>query len=96
MDILSIIGVIVAAVAILGGQWLEGGHAAALVQAAAFVIVIGGTLGAVMLQYPLPVFALGMRIARWAFQPPPCEYRALIRRIVNWSNTARRGGLLAL
>lgn len=96
MDILSIIGLIVAAAAIIGGQWLEGGHVAALVQVTAFVIVMGGTLGAVMLQYPLPVFALGMRIAKWVFQPPPCEYRALIRRIVNWSNTARRGGLLAL
>jgi chemotaxis protein MotA len=37
-----------------------------------------------------------MRISRWVLQPPRVEYRALIRRIVGWSITARRGGLLAL
>jgi len=96
MDILSLIGLLVATVAIVGGQWLEGGHLASLVQVTAFVIVIGGTLGAVMLQHPITVFALGIRIARWAFKPPKLEYRALIKRIVSWSHTARRGGLLAL
>lgn len=96
MDILSLTGLLVAAVAILGGQWLEGGHVASLVQVTAFVIVIGGTLGAVMVQNSITVFSLAMRIARWAFQPPPVQYRVLIRRVVAWSNTARRGGLLAL
>ncbi len=96
MDILSLIGLLVATVAILGGQWLEGGHLASLVQVTALLIVVGGTLGAVMLQNPITVFALGIRIARWAFQPPKLEYRALIKRVVAWSTTARRGGLLAL
>jgi len=96
MDILSLIGLAVGVVAIVGGQLLEGGHLGSLVQVTAFVIVVGGTLGAVMLQNPITVFAHGMRIARWAVQPPRIEYRALIRRVVVWSNTARRGGLLAL
>ena len=55
MDILSLLGFVVAVGAVLGGQWIEGGHIASLVQATAFVIVIGGTLGAVMLQSRLPV-----------------------------------------
>lgn len=96
MDILSLLGLVVATAAILGGQWLEGGHVGSLVQATAFVIVTGGTLGAVMLQVPLPVFVLGARMSRWAFRPPPMEYARLIRRIVEWSTIARRGGLLAL
>lgn len=96
MDILSILGLAVALVAILGGQWLEGGHLSSLLQVTAFVIVIGGTLGAVMLQSPLTVFARGMRLARWAFRPPEADYAGLINRVVNWSNMARRGGLLAL
>ena len=96
MDVLSLLGLAVAVAAILGGQWLEGGHLASLVQVAAFVIVIGGTLGAVMLQSRLPVFVQGMRMLGWVFRPPPCDYRDLIARIIQWSNAARRGGLLAL
>jgi chemotaxis protein MotA len=96
MDILSLLGIVVAAIAILGGQWLEGGHLGSLLQVTAFLIVIGGTLGAVMLQNPLPVFALGIRMARWAFRPPACDYRGLINKVVGWSTAARRGGLLAL
>lgn len=96
MDILSFLGLAVALVAIIGGQWLEGGHLSSLLQVTAFVIVIGGTLGAVMLQSPIKVFARGMRIARWAFRPPEIDFAGVINRIVNWSNMARRGGLLAL
>ncbi|MBK8016743.1 MAG: flagellar motor protein [Betaproteobacteria bacterium] len=96
MDILSLLGLFIAIGAVIGGQWLEGGHLASLLQATAFFIVIGGTLGAVLLQSRLPVFAQGVRMARWVFQPPPCDYRGLISRVIHWSNVARRGGLLAL
>ena len=44
MDVLSLIGVILAFVAILGGNYLEGGHAGALLNGPAALIVIGGTL----------------------------------------------------
>src|SRR5690606_26015888 len=53
MDKLSIIGLAVAIGAIIGGQILEGGTVGSLLQFAAFMIVMGGTLGAVMLQSPL-------------------------------------------
>lgn len=96
MDILSLVGLLIAIAAIVGGQWLEGGYLGSLVQAAAFFIVVGGTLGAVMLQSRLPVFARGVRMVRWVFRPPGCDYRGLIARVVHWSNLARRGGLLAL
>lgn len=96
MDTLSLLGLLIALGAVLGGQWLEGGHIASLIQATAFLIVIGGTLGAVMLQSRLPVFAQGIRMVRWVFRPPPCDFRALINHVVHWSNVARRGGLLSL
>lgn len=96
MDFLSLLGLLVAAAAILGGQWLEGGHIGSLLQATAFFIVVGGTLGAVMLQVPLPTFSLGLRMAGWAFRPPVVKYGPLIERMAHWSNVARRGGLLAL
>lgn len=96
MDRGSLIGLGLAVVAILGGQAMEGGHIGLFVQPAAFVIVMGGTLAAVLLHYPLPVFMKGVRMARWTFRPPESEAHTLIRRVVQWSHTARQDGLLAL
>jgi chemotaxis protein MotA len=96
MDVLSVVGVAIALLAILGGQLLEGGHVASLLQLTAFLIVIGGTAGAVMLQTRKAAFVQGLRMGAWAFTPPPCDYAGLIRRAVTWGSTARRGGILAL
>ena len=75
---------------------LEGGHVSSLVQPTAFLIVIGGTLGAVMLQSPLPVFLSGLRMVKWVFTPPAVATEELIQRVLAWSQIARREGLLAL
>jgi len=95
-DLISIAGIALALIAIVGGQLLEGGHLGSLFQLTAFVIVIGGTLGAIMLQNSLTVFLRGMRMAKWVFVPPVLDGEGLIQHITTWSNTARRGGLLAL
>ena len=49
MDVLSIVGIAIGLIAILGGNWLEGGHLGALVNLPAFLIVVGGTFGAAAL-----------------------------------------------
>src|SRR5471030_1973813 len=53
MDVLSLIGIIMAFVAIIGGNYLEGGHLGALANGPAALIVIGGTIGAALLQLPV-------------------------------------------
>ncbi len=93
---LSMIGILLAAVAILGGNVLEGGHMSSLVQLTAFVIVGGGTLGAVMVQTPLATFVRSMKIAVWVFVPVKLQPEEAAEKIVNWSNIARREGLLGL
>lgn len=50
MDVLSLVGITLAFVAIVGGNFLEGGHAGALLNGPAALIVIGGTLAAALLQ----------------------------------------------
>jgi chemotaxis protein MotA len=60
MDVISLLGLLLGLAAIVGGQWLEGGHLSSLLQPTAFVIVMGGTFGAVMLQSPLATFTQGM------------------------------------
>ncbi|MFZ5660302.1 MAG: flagellar motor protein [Pseudomonadota bacterium] len=96
MDILSILGILVAIGAILGGQHLEGGHVGSILQLTAFIIVIGGTIGACMLQFSLPVFVKALKMTAWVFKPPHHSPEEVIQQVVEWSNTARKGGLLAL
>ena len=96
MDVLSLIGVILAFVAILGGNYLEGGHASALLNGPAALIVIGGTLGAAFLQTPVNTFKRAMGIIRWIFLPPKIDLQGGIDRVVTWSMTARKEGLLGL
>ncbi len=96
MDILSLVGLALAAVAVIGGQWLEGGHIGSLLQLAAFLIVVGGTVGAVMLQSPLPTFIEGLRMARWVVLPPKVDYAAAIAMVAGWASRARKDGMLAL
>ncbi|MAB43416.1 MAG: flagellar motor protein [Pseudomonadales bacterium] len=96
MDILSIIGVILAFVAIIGGNYLEGGHASALLNGPAALIVIGGTLGAAFIQTPLTVFKRALVILRWIVFPPSNRLREGISQVINWSTIARKEGLLGL
>jgi chemotaxis protein MotA len=90
------VGILMALVAILGGNVLEGGHTSSLVQLTAFVIVGGGTLGAVMVQTPIRTFVRSMKIAVWVFVPIKLRPEEVAEKIVNWSNIARREGLLGL
>jgi chemotaxis protein MotA len=96
MDILSLIGVFLGVSAILGGQFLEGGHLSSLVNAPALLIVAGGSLGAIMLQSPMNSFVRGIRLLGWVFMPPKMVADEAIEKIISWSNIARKEGLLGL
>ncbi len=96
MDKISIIGIVLGLAAILLGQVLEGGHLGSLLQLTAFLIVIGGTAGAVMLQSQPHHFIAGMRMAMWVFAPPKMDFRKVLNTLLNWGQQARRNGLLAL
>ena len=96
MDALSLVGVILAFVAIIGGNYLEGGHAGALLNGPAALIVIGGTLGAVFIQAPMQVFKRALTILRWIVFPPRIDLVGGINSVVGWSMTARKEGLLGL
>jgi len=82
--------------AILGGNALEGGHLSSLMQLTAFVIVMGGTLGAVMIQFPMSTFLLAMKMTVWMIFPPKQDHHGVIEKVVGWSNIARKDGLLGL
>lgn len=96
MDILTLIGVVAALGAIVGGNILEGGHTSSLMQLTAFIIVMGGTLGAIMVQSQMPIFLRAMKLTVWLVFPPRLAPREAIDKIIGWSNIARKEGLLGL
>ncbi len=96
MDPLSFLGVLLGLAAIVGGNWLEGGHIESLTNGPALVIVLGGTIGAMLLQTQLPIFLRAMRMIGIVFIPPRRPLDIAIEKIVIWSNTARKEGLLGL
>lgn len=96
MDKISILGLLLGIIAIVGGQILEGGHVGSLSQPTALLIVLGGTMGAVMLQSPYATFVRGVKMVRWVWYPPVVDHQQLIKQIASWSQVSRREGLLAL
>lgn len=96
MDLLSVIGVALAFGAILGGNWLEGGHIETLANGPALIIVLGGTIGAVLLQTPLKLFLRSMRMIGMVFVPPKYALAETVNKLVDWSRIARKDGLLGL
>ncbi len=96
MDRLTILGLVIGLAGIMTGQLLEGGNLSILFQGAAFFIVLGGTLGAVMVQCPTKVFVMAIRMGSWAFIPPKWNGLELIRQLTDYSLLARKDGVLAL
>jgi chemotaxis protein MotA len=96
MDKFSWAGLLIGVGCIISGQLLEGGSISILFQGAAFVIVLGGTLGAVMLQSPPRVFIAGIRMGGWVFVTPQLSQQKLVYQITAWSSLARKNGILSL
>jgi chemotaxis protein MotA len=96
MDILSLIGIVLALCALLVGAVLKGAGIHALLSSAAFMIVVVGTVASICVQTPMQVMKHAMKVLPWVFKPPVIERSELIKRMVEWSNIARKQGLLGL
>ncbi len=96
MDKLSLTGLLLAIASLVGGSILKGAGISALWSPAAFVIVIVGTIAAILVHTPPAVFKRAFQIVRWIIRPPASDRGALLAQIVEWSNIARRNGLLGL
>jgi chemotaxis protein MotA len=96
MDKTTIPGVVFAVGMILLGQHLEGGSAESLMNITAAMIVIGGTLGAVMVGAPLGDVILGLKMAKDGVTEKKSDIPELVGQIVELATIARRDGVLAL
>lgn len=96
MDFLALIGLIIGVGAIVVGNIVEGGTTAHLVQLAAAVIVFGGTLGAVLLSFPLKDISTAAKSLKFIFLSRNVNFNETIEQILELLVIARRKGLLAL
>lgn len=96
MDKSSFVGLIVGLGGIVVGLLLEGGKLSQVLQPTAAIIVFGGTLGAVLLQYPMPVVASAFRCLIQVFFEPKLDPQLTVEQLVAFANKARRHGIISL
>jgi chemotaxis protein MotA len=89
-------GLVLAIGGILLGLMLEGGNLGQVLQPTAALIVIGGTLGAILIQYPLPVAMTAFRRLAQVLVEPEENAKSTIELLVRYTNQARRGGIISL
>lgn len=96
MDLATIIGFVGALAAVLVGGVLEGLHMSSLIGPTAFMIVVGGTLGATLMSHTKEDLKhLGGALKRTIF-PQKLDYEGSIEYLFGLAEKARRSGLLAL
>jgi chemotaxis protein MotA len=96
MDFATIGGIIFAIGMILVGQALEGGHVGSILQTTAAMIVFGGTIGAVLVSFPLNEFIRGIKMGARTISQKKSDLRQILDQVVDLAGVARRDGVLAL
>ena len=96
MDKSSIGGIALALGGITLGLTLEGGRVSQILQPTAGIIVFGGTIGAVMLQFPLPAILEAGRQLQNVFRGRRINSLQTIQQLVRYAHQARRAGIVSL
>jgi chemotaxis protein MotA len=89
-------GILIALSGIGIGLVLEGGKFIQVLQPTAALIVIGGTVGAVMVQFPLSVVLQALVQLKDVFLNPKSESDAMVQNLLRFAYKARKEGLLSL
>lgn len=92
----TLLGFLVALGAILLGQLLDGGAVHTLLNGAAFIVVFGGTLGAIIIQTAPSQLTHAVKLLRWLVLPPKEDLYFTLEKIQHWSFVIRHDGLLAI
>ena len=89
-------GIALALGGIVGGLLIEGGRLSQVVQPTAALIVFGGTCGAVLVQFPLPVVVRACKQLQQVFFEPKRDPSGMVHDLVNYAHQARREGIVSL
>ena len=95
MDLATLLG-LVAAVGIILMSILSGGELGMFINTPSLLVVVGGTVGAVMMKFTMGQFFGAFKVAMRAFIFKLDKPEDLIAQTVEMANEARKGGLLAL
>ena len=96
MDIIAVTAMVSSLVCVCVAMLLDGGNLLSLFQLPAFIMVIGGTVSAVLLQTPTPIFMRGLKMFRWVLFPPKERIHETVEEIMTWVRISRRESILAL
>ena len=96
MDRATISGLIIGIGGILLGNFFDGGHIASLVQGTAFIIVLMGTTGAVLVSNKSKDLKLGFQLFKQSFHEQNLNYDKPISEIVDCARLAKKESPLAL
>lgn len=96
MDIASIIGLVLGIAAIVGGALLEGLHMGSISQPTAAIIVLGGTVGATVLSFPLKTILSALDGVKRVLLEPKTNNASVVQEILGYASKARKDGLISL
>jgi chemotaxis protein MotA len=96
VDKASVGGIALAAVGILVAFFMEGGNLGQILQPTAAMIVLGGTIGATMLQFPLSAVLAALASFVRVFLEPKRDGQAIVRELVGFAQKARKEGIVSL
>jgi chemotaxis protein MotA len=96
LDLATLGGLLLAFGGILGGLILEGGKVQDVSQVTAAMIVLGGTLGAVMVTTPLPVLISAFGKLGSVFMDRSQPAGSAIDELIGYATKARKHGVVAL
>ena len=95
-DLCLLIGIVIAVGAIVTGICCTGVGLNYFFQPAGLAIVLGGTLGVILVATPGRSIIHSARRVKELIAAPQVNREALIEEIVDYARTARRGGILAV
>lgn len=96
MDKATWFGLLIGVGGIILANTLDGGHFGSLMQGTAALIVLSGTLGAVMVSNSSKDIKIGFKLARQAFAEKESDIEYKINEMVDYARTVRKENLLAL
>jgi len=96
MDLTVVIGIIIGFVAVLGGMAAKGANPAVLINPAAFLIIIVGTVAAICNAFPKSELKRIPSLFKVLFTDKKIDPIATIDKMVELSKQSRRDGLLSL
>jgi chemotaxis protein MotA len=95
-DVATVAGLAIAFVGILGGLILEKGQIQDVAQGTAALIVLGGTLGAVLVTTPLPIALRAFSGLKSVFFEPQMNSAEMIETLIGFAGKARKNGIVSL